>query len=121
MAEKTGLGYTIGHIRMKYLNDADNAYAAGEYLVSSRILENFIGTIKEDTEVAKQLKEKLDEIIRLKDMAIREMEKSYQNDAGYFEKTDAKINRERIEVNAIHDIKTVCWIVSLENGLFYER
>jgi len=42
-------------------------------------------------------------------------------DWGYLEQKDAKNNgRDRIEMEAVYNRKTVCWTTSLEKGLFYE-
>jgi hypothetical protein len=113
--------YTLGHKRMKLLNDADSSYSAGEYLVCQRILENFIATIREDTPESKDLAKRFDDIELLKKTAIQKLEKEYGEDAGYFEKGDARVNRERLEINEIHDIKTACWIVTLKYNLYYEK
>ena len=121
MVESTS-GYNIGHLRMKYLDEANNAYASGgidNILRCKRILDNFLGTIKEGTEAAKEIKKHFDEINRIKNEMLNNLESNTKN-IGYLERKDADAERDMIEVNAIHDMKVACWIISMENGLFYE-
>ena len=114
--------YSIGHLRMKYLNEADNAYAMGgmeNVIRCKRIIENFIGTIKDSTKVADEIKKRFDEINKVKNDMLNSLNENTKN-LGYLEKKDANNERDLIEVNAIHDMKVACWIISLDNGLFYE-
>ena len=116
-------GYSIGHLRMKYLNEADNAYAHGgmeNILRCRRIIDNFIGTIKEGIPAAEQIKKHFDDINKIKEELIKNLNDNTKN-IGYLERKDADNERDIIEINSIHDMKIACWIVALENGLFYEK
>jgi len=115
--------YSIGHLRMKYLNEADNAYAMGgieNILRCKRIIENFIGTIKEKSPAAKMIQERFDKINNFKEQLLKNLDENTK-DIGYLERKDADNERDIIEINSIHDMKVTCWIVALENGLFYEQ
>ena len=125
MVEETKSGgYTIGHLRMKYIDAASilyaNAQTINDYLGCRDMLNNFIDTIKEDGKAAIELTTGLDKINRQKEQQIVDLETAKKN-VGYLERKDFDEQRERIEINAIHDMKTLCWIVALEYGLFYER
>ena len=124
MVEESKTGYTVGHLRMKYLDAANILYANAQnvtdYLGCRDMLYNFIDTIKEDGKAADHLKNELDRINLDKNENIKKLEDDKKN-MGYLERKDYDNERDRIEINAIHDMKTLCWIVALEYNLFYER
>jgi len=117
-----GKSYSIGHLRMKYLNEADNVYAMGgmeNILRCKRIIDNFLGTIKEDSDAAEQIQKRFDEINSLKRNLVNSLDSNTKN-IGYLERKDADAERDMIEVNSIHDMKVACWIVALKYKLFDE-
>jgi len=116
------LSYTVGHTRFVNLTEADNVFAIGgieNILHCKRILDNFIGTIKDDSISAKELTKKLDTIYKIKKIRLDELEKN-KKDLGYLEEKDGEMERLKIEAETIFHVKCACWIVSLENGLFKE-
>jgi len=117
------MGYTLGHLRMKYLNEADNCYTRGgikNYLACKRILQNFLQTIKEESDVSKLIKLELDKMNNSKKQLLMDLDLSFKN-AGILEVKGMDEEKEIIEVNYIHDMKCLLWNISLEHGLFYER
>jgi len=123
MESKLGNTYSVGLLRMRYLSQADNLYAQGDFqnfLQCKRMLDNFMDTITEESEAGVYLKSELDKIYSLKHKYNVELDNMLRDNAGYLEKKSAESERDLIEVNAIADMKSVCWIACLKFGLFYE-
>ena len=110
--------YSIGHLRGKYLDLANMGFAQNNFIASSGYINDFLATIKEESEAGKEIKIEFDKITTIKRQRIEEIKKNAEK-LGYLEKKDFENRgREDAEVNAIHDKMVVCWKVALNVGLF---
>ena len=120
MAEKQLGDYSIGHLRIKYLDLANISFAQNSYIIAKGYIEDFLDTIDKDTSEGKEIKTEFDVIHTRKKNQLKELEKSVEN-MGYLEQKDiSNDGRESIEINAIHDMKEVCWRIALKGRLFDE-
>ena len=120
IAEKTLGDYSIGHLRIKYLDLANISFAQNNYTIAKGYIDDFLDTIDETTTHGKNIKTEFDKIHARKKHQLGELEKSVQS-LGYLEQKDiSNDGRESIEINCIHDMKEVCWRIALANGLFNE-
>jgi len=122
MVEKSsiGMGYSIGHVRIKYLDLANMTFAQGNYLQCKGYVDDFLDTIDKDSESGKNLKKEFDKIYDNKKKIGNAIEDQSKN-LGYLEKKDFEDNaKSENEVNTIHDLKETCWRIALKDGLFYE-
>lgn len=119
MAE-TKMDYSIGHLRIKYLDLANVSFAQNNYIGANGYVDSFLDTIKEETKSGQVIKEEFDKITLMKRQRLDSLVESIK-DLGYLEKKDVKNSgKEEIEINTIHDKKEVCWRVAMKEGLFNE-
>jgi len=121
MAEKNiGSDYSIGHIRIKYMDMANMSFAAGQYVQCKGYIDSFLDTVKDDSGSGKLLKKEFDNIYSRRNQLLDKIGKEIE-DMGYLEKKDFEdAAKSELEVNTIHDIKETCWRIALKDGLFYE-
>ena len=122
MGEKTTTvsDYKIGHLRIKYLDLANISFAQNDFIRANGYIKNFLDTVDDKSEAGRIIKEEFDKIILRKKREIESLESTLKN-LGYLEQKDFETKgRAEIEINAIHDMKEVCWRISLEHGLFNE-
>ena len=120
MVEKVGDGYSIGHLRIKYLDLANISFAQNNYPLCHGYIKDFLDTVEENGEAGHLIKDEFDRVMRYKKEQIESLGKQVQ-DLGYLERKDVENQaRDQIEVNALHDMKEICWRISLEKGLFYD-
>jgi len=115
-----GMDYSIGHIRIKYLDLANMSFANGNYLQAKGYIDNFLDTVKEDSTSGKEIRDEFDKLFDNK-QKIEESITEKTKTLGYLERKDFEDSaKTEIEVNNIHDIKEICWRIALKNGLFHE-
>jgi len=115
------LAYTIGHTRFKYLSEANDAFARGNFAqCKSILLSNFLDTIQDDTPVSNEIKTELDRCYLIKKNYVTELEETVKN-IGYLEQKDLQEERDVLERNFILDIKSALWRIALKHNLFYDR
>jgi len=121
MVEKgSGTSYSIGHLRIKYLDLANMSFAQNDFVTCKGYIDDFMDTVDAESDSGKMLKEEFDKIYASKKTMDIELDKNI-TDLGYFEQKDAEEDgRRNIEINSLHDIKETCWRVSLKHGLFYD-
>ena len=120
MAEKQLGDYSVGHLRIKYLDLANISFAQNNYTIAKGYVDDFLDTVDENSDEGKEIKTEFDKIYTRKKNQLKELETSVES-MGYLEQKDLKNDgRESIEVNAIHDMKEVCWRIALHSGLFNE-
>ena len=111
----------MGQERWKYMDMANMAFAAGTpqgYISCEGYIKAFIETVTEDTPEGNDIKTEFDRIEKEKNEHYKELEEATK-DLGYLEQRDMRNNgKDQIEINAIYDMKTVCWTNSLRYGLF---
>jgi len=113
-------GYTVGHLRMKYLDLANMSFSQNNYIAADGYIKSFLDTIKEDTQAAEKITKEFNTISNRKHKSIKELQKSTES-LGYLEQKDIlDEGKTNIEVNSIHDRKAVCWRIALQEGLFYD-
>ena len=114
--EKTD--YSIGHLRIKYLDLANNYFAQQQYIIANGFIDDFIGTIDEKSTSGIDIKLEFDNLNRIKKERLQTLKETAEK-LGYLEKKDFENNeRENIEINNIHDKKAICWRISMRDGLF---
>lgn len=112
--------YKLGILRLKYLDLSNMAFAQQNPILANGYINDFLQTIKEDSKAGKDIKKQFDETMEKREQQLKELFKATEK-LGYLEKKDVENRgRQEIEINTIHDKKTICWSVSMENGLFYE-
>jgi len=113
-------GYTVGHLRIKYLDLSNMAFAQNNYIAADGYIKDFLDTVKDDTDAAATITKEFDKIVNRKKKSLEELHKSTLN-LGFLEQKDiVDEGKTTIEINAIHDKKEVCWMVALKEGLFYD-
>jgi len=119
MPEKIQTGLRrMGQERWKYLDMANLSFASGDYINCKGYLDAFLETIDDGSREAKEIKENYDFIEDKRRKLIDQLLKETES-LGYLEQSDLRHNaRERLEIDAIHDMKTACWILAIKNGLF---
>ena len=112
--------YSIGHLRMKYLDLANITFAQGNMQICKGHLDNFLDTVDEESEAGKQIISEYKMVDARRKKLIEQL-KTKMEDMDYLEKKDME-NRgmTEIEVDAIHDCKEICWRIGLKMGLFYD-
>ena len=112
--------YTVGHLRMKYLDMANMAFAQRAFIEADGLITAFVNTIDENSNSGIDLKLEFDKIHHIKTKQIAELNIETK-ELGYLEKQDTYNNaRTNIEINAILDKKASCWRIAYKNGLFNE-
>lgn len=123
MVEKksnVGMDYSVGHLRMKYLDLANIAFAQGNFIGCKGYIDDFLDTVDGNKEAGKVIGEEFDRVFRHKKILEDELERTVK-DMGYLERKDFEdTGKHELEVNVIHDMKEICWRISLKNGLFFE-
>lgn len=110
--------YSMGHLRIKYLDLANMAFAQNNFIAANGYIKDFLDTVEDDTDASNEIKTEFDKVIKIKKQSIDEIRKDAEN-LGYLEKKDFENRgREDTEINAIHDMKEICWRVALSTGLF---
>jgi len=113
-------GYSIGHLRIKYLDLANMSFAQGNYSAAHGYIDDFLDSVDDSSVAGKIIKEEFDSINIRKKSQIDELHK-VSDSLRYLEQKDTvDPQRESIEINALHDMKEVCWRVGLKEGLFYD-
>ena len=108
----------MGTERWKYLDMANLSFAAGEFVNCNGYINAFIETIDETCPESKELKDDLDSIEEKRRKQIQDLINETE-ELGYLEQKDIRTNgRERIEIDVVHDRKTVCWTLAIKYGLF---
>jgi len=114
------IDYSIGHLRMKYLDLANIKFAQGDFISCKGFINNFLDTVKDESPAGISIKIEFDKINNMIKQQIRDMEIGMGN-LGWLEKRDYETKgREEIEINKIHDMKEICWRIGLKEGLFYD-
>jgi len=122
---ETKIDYSIGHLRIKYLDMANISFAQNtennsNYIAANGHIDSFVDTIKEESKAGKAIKDEFDKITLMKRQVLTNLSESIK-DLSYLEKNDIKNRgREEIEINAIHDKKEACWRIAMKEGLFNE-
>jgi len=120
---ETKTDYSIGHLRMQFLTEANEMYARAQSMMDfrmcDRMLDNFLSTIKEESKAAQFFNKEMNIVSLKKRESISELDRAREN-MGYLENKEADIERDRIEVSSIADKRLTCWRVALKEGLFYE-
>ena len=121
MSDKSvGMDYSIGHVRMKYLDLANIHFTQGNWGGCRRDLENFLDTVDADSKSGKDIEKDFDKAHNNKDKVEKAIEKQVEN-LGYLERKDFEDNaRGELEINILHDKKEICWRICLRDGLFNE-
>ena len=118
MTESKGGMRRIGQERWKYLDMSTMAFAAGDYIQTEGYLKGFLDTIKNDSEEGNFLKGEFDRIELEKRNKLKDLEEQIRN-LGYLEQRDyQERGRTQIEIEAVHNRKTVCWTTAMQMGLF---
>ena len=118
--KNVGSDYSIGHLRMKYLDLANIAFAQGNFIGCKGYIDDFIDTVDGGKEAGKTIRAEFDRVFERKKRQEAELERTIK-DLGYLERKDFEDNgKQELEVNAIHDMKEICWRISLKDGLFFE-
>jgi hypothetical protein len=113
-------GYSVGHLRIKYLDLANMAFAQNNYIQADGYIKSFLDTIKDGSKAAEIITREFDRISNRKKVSLEELTKSTEN-LGYLEQKDLfDEGRTSIEINSIHDRKVVCWMVAQKEGLFFD-
>lgn len=112
--------YSIGHLRIKYLDYANVCFAQKNPVAAHGYIDNFLDTVNENSEAGKTLKTEFDMITQRKQRQLNDLERVTEK-LSYLEQEDTKRNgRTEIEVNSIHDKKETCWRIAMQYGLFNE-
>lgn len=115
-----GMDYSIGHIRIKYLDLANMSFAGGNYVQCKGYIDDFLDTVDEKSGSGKLIKQEFDKIYKGRDEILKAVDKRISG-MGFLEKKDFEDSaKSEVEVNTIHDIKEVCWRIALKDGLFHE-
>jgi len=112
--------YSIGHLRIKYLDYANIKFAQNDPVGSQGFVESFLDTIDDFSEAGKTLKQEFDLITLRKKQQHKQLLDACEK-LSYLEKEDTRQRGQtEIEVNVIHDRKEACWRVAMKYGLFNE-
>jgi len=112
--------YEIGILRAKYLDLANLSFAGGHYVECEGMIKNFLDTIPDDKKCAEEINVEFDKINERK-IKQKDKLKEYLKDKGELEKTDLRNQGEsEITIEALHDQKTVCWVIAMKHGLLHE-
>lgn len=110
----------MGQERWKYLDMANMSFAAGDPISCKGYVEAFLETIKEDSDEATKIKQEFNQIEAERLKKHNDLEAQIK-DLGYLEMQDYQNRgKQQIEVDAIYEMKTVCWTVAIDGGLFSE-
>ena len=111
-------GYSTGHLRRKYLDMANMSFAQSKYITSKQYILSFVDTVKEGSKASDEIKAEFDKAVKIKNDRIDEIKKEAST-LGYLERNDfEKDAKMEAEVNAVHDMKEICWCIADRNGLF---
>jgi len=121
MSDKTSsMDFSIGHIRMKYLDLANLSFAQGNYSQCKGYIDSFVDTLDEDSVGGQAIKKEFDKIFANRDKLADQLEQEIKK-LGYLERQDYETAaKSEVNIDSLHDLKAVCWRISLKDGLFYE-
>jgi flagellar biosynthesis chaperone FliJ len=118
MDDKTG--YSIGHLRMKYLDLANTTFTTGLLVACEGHINNFLSTVDADSEAGKKLTEELNKIPGIRKKMIDELKERAEHQDPLTKKDLEQRGMDDIEANVLLDKKEVCWRISMKMGLFYD-
>jgi hypothetical protein len=94
------------------------SFAQGHYTQCKGYIDDFLDTIKEETESAKTIKTEFDKIYQNQKKLEDAIEQQAKN-LGYLERKDFEDTaKTELGANTIHDLKEICWRISLKYKLF---
>lgn len=118
--KKIGMDYSIGHTRMKYLDLANLSFAQGNYSQCKGYIDGFVNTLDDDSVGGKHITEEFNKIFTNRDLLANNLEQEVKK-LGYLERRDyEEAAKSEINIDNLHDLKAVCWRISLKDGLFDE-
>ena len=120
MVEESSINLSVGHYRLKYL-DLANMFFTREDVDRTRYhIDNFLDTIDPKSKSGIELKSGLDDIYAKKAEDINKFKKETEG-LRFLEGKDTFVQgKSEIEMNALHDIKEICWRIAMRDGLFHE-
>lgn len=110
----------IGNTRWKYLDFANIYFAQGQLKQCNDFIDAFIQTLDEKTEAGKSVKKEFDDVYKNKINIESAVEEKVKN-MGYLERKDFEdMARRELELETLQNLKSACWRISLQYGLFFE-
>ena len=109
---------SIGDKRLEYLDLSNKCIAAGDYNQAMVYVENFLATIREGSDVSKEIQKAFDTIEIKKNetwlQVIKETEKIDQ-----WQQTEVRaMNQNNLAAQVIKDKKDACWEIAMRLGAF---
>jgi len=118
--KKTGMDYSIGHLRIKYLDLANLSFAQGDHLQCKGYIDSFIDTIDAESGSGQKIKKEFDDVYRNRDTIANHLEQEVKK-LNYLERQDyEQAAKNEINIDSLLDLKAICWRISLKDGLFHE-
>lgn len=116
----TGGNYKIGITRAKYLDICNIQFIQGNIDGVKQSLNAFLGTIVKDTEAEKELQRNIDVIEEERLKKHKDLHEELQK-KGFLEQPVNFLDKQaEIDMDALLDVKALCWAVAISHGLFNE-
>lgn len=117
---KIGGSYNVGQVRMNWLDFSNMYFAQGNFIECKRAIDNFLDTVKDDGVSGKDIKKEFDVVFAHKKKVEDEVEEK-RHEMGFLEeKNFVDTMRSNLEIDTIHELKSICWRICLRDGLFNE-
>lgn len=112
--------YRVGISRLKYLDICNLKFIATDMDGAKQAIDSFLNTIKAGTPVEKEIQKNID-IIEEKKTRLHKELRAEIDKKGFLEQSIGwNDGHAQIDIEALLDLKAVCWAVALEHGLFNE-
>jgi len=111
--------FSIGHIRLFYLKEADIAMAQEQFGVAEGYISAFVATIQDGSKAAEQLTHEFDKIEEERSQRMSELSESMKG-MGALERRDMEVYKDELEIDTLRHKRVACWRIATNNGLFLE-
>ncbi len=120
MSEKANGVFQIGLNRAKYLDIANMSFIQKNYDGVKESLNAFLDTIDENSDVAKEITEKFDEIYNARINQRIQLEENIKNNGFLEQSIQGNQGFSNIDIETLHSMKALCWAIAQKYGLFYD-
>jgi cell division septum initiation protein DivIVA len=113
-------GLTVGQIRLQYLDMANKAYSANDFGSAQAYIDDFLVTIKDETDAAKEITKKFDEVEQKKQVALDQLIKETEIQENFQQSENRYYGNNSVLIQALKDKMNACWFVAQDKGLLHE-
>lgn len=120
MTEKANGVFQVGLNRAKYLDIANMSFIQENYDGAKESINAFLDTIDENSPVAQEITKQFDGIYNTRIIQRSRLEKEIKGNGFLEQSMQGNQGFFRIDIEALHSMKAICWAIAQKYGLFYD-